>query len=54
MTDMLERGDRKSITSYLIFVGGNFVTWRSKKQNVSRLSVEVEFQAMAHTICELL
>jgi len=26
--------DRKSITGYCTFLGGNLVTWRSKKQNV--------------------
>ena len=29
------RGDKKSTTSYCTFVGGNLVTWRSKKQDVS-------------------
>lgn len=26
--------DRRSISGYFTFVGGNLVTWRSKKQNV--------------------
>ena len=35
---------RRSTSSYFSFVGGNFVTWKSKKQNVvTRLSVEAEF-----------
>jgi hypothetical protein len=36
-------------------VGGNLVTWRSKKQNVvSRSSAEAEYRGMAQGICELL
>jgi hypothetical protein len=35
--------DRKSTTGYCTFVGGNLVTWRSKKQAVvSRSSAESE------------
>ena len=30
--------DRKSMAGYFTFVGGNLVTWRSKKQNVVALS----------------
>jgi hypothetical protein len=30
--------DRKSTSGYFIFVGGNLVTWKSKKQNVVALS----------------
>jgi len=26
--------DKRSTTSYCMFLGGNLVTWRSKKQNV--------------------
>jgi len=40
--------DRKSIL-YCMFLGENFVTWRSKKQNVVvRSSTEAEFQAMTN------
>ncbi|CAL9029200.1 unnamed protein product [Prunus brigantina] len=35
--------DRRSTSGYFTFVGGNLVTWRSKKQNVvSRSSAEAE------------
>ncbi|KAB2632563.1 polyprotein (retrotrasposon protein) [Pyrus ussuriensis x Pyrus communis] len=48
-------GDRRSTSGYFTFVGGNLVTWRSKKQKVvSRSSAEAEFRGMAHGICELL
>ncbi|KAJ3702442.1 hypothetical protein LUZ61_006147 [Rhynchospora tenuis] len=47
--------DRKSTTGYCTFVGGNLVTWRSKKQNViARSSAEAEYRAMASTACELI
>lgn len=47
--------DRKSTTGYCTFVGGNLVTWKSKKQNViARSSAEAEYRAMASTACELI
>ena len=47
--------DRKSTSGYLTFVGGNLVSWRSKKQKVVALSsAEAEFRGMAEGVCELL
>ena len=47
--------DRRSTSGYCTFLGGNLVTWRSKKQNVvARSSAEAEFRSMALGICELL
>ena len=47
--------DGNSTSGYFTFVGGNLVTWRSKKQKVvSRSSAEAEFRGMVHGICELL
>ncbi|XP_058075568.1 uncharacterized mitochondrial protein AtMg00810-like [Magnolia sinica] len=47
--------DRKSTSGYFTFVGGNLVTWRSKKQKVIALSsAEAEFRGMAKGLCELL
>ncbi|RVW25031.1 Retrovirus-related Pol polyprotein from transposon TNT 1-94 [Vitis vinifera] len=41
--------DRRSTSGYCSFVGGNLVTWRSKKQNVvARSSAKAEFRAVAH------
>ena len=50
-----DSNDRISTSGYCTFVERNLVTWRSKKQNVvARSSVEVEFQVVAHGICELI
>ena len=47
--------DRRSTTGYCTFLGGNLVTWRSKKQNVvARSSAESKFRAIAQGLCELL
>ncbi|CAL9021815.1 unnamed protein product, partial [Prunus brigantina] len=46
---------KRSTSGYFTFVGGNLVTWQSKKQNVvSRSSVEANYRGMTHEICELL
>lgn len=45
--------DRRSISGYCTFIGGNLVTWRSKKQSVvARSSAEAELRSLAHGICE--
>ncbi|KAK2984954.1 hypothetical protein RJ640_013380 [Escallonia rubra] len=47
--------DRCSTSGYFTFVGGNLVTWRSKKQNVvARSSAEAEFRGIALGVCEAL
>ncbi|RVX08315.1 Retrovirus-related Pol polyprotein from transposon RE1 [Vitis vinifera] len=47
--------DRRSTTGYCTFLGGNLVTWRSKKQNVvARSSAESKFRVIAQGLCELL
>ncbi|CAM9001526.1 unnamed protein product [Rhodiola kirilowii] len=54
-SDLAGKGDRRSTSGYLTFVGGNLVTWKSKKQKVVSLSsAEAEYQAMVKGICELL
>ncbi|WKA10931.1 hypothetical protein VitviT2T_028474 [Vitis vinifera] len=47
--------DRRSTSGYFTFVGGNLVTWKSKKQNVvARSSAKAEFRGMALGLCEAL
>ncbi|XP_058003644.1 uncharacterized mitochondrial protein AtMg00810-like [Hevea brasiliensis] len=49
------RDDRRLTYGYFTFVGGNLVTWRSKKENVvARSSAEAEFRGMALRLCEAL
>ena len=39
-----DKGDQKSTTGYCTYVGGNLVTWRSRKQKVvSCSSAEAEY-----------
>lgn len=47
--------DRRSTSGYFTFVGGNLVTWRSKKQKVVALSsAEAEFRGIARGLTEVL
>lgn len=45
---------RKSITSYIVLLGGSPITWKSKKQSiVSKSSSEAEYMAMAIATSEV-
>ena len=50
-----DKDSRKSTSGYFTLVGGNLVTWRSKKQNVVALSsAEAEFRGIAKGVTEIL
>jgi hypothetical protein len=46
--------DHTSTTAYILFLGGNVVSWASRKQHsVARSSTEAEYRAVAATAAEL-
>ena len=47
--------DKHSTSGYFVFIGGNLIFRKSKKQDVvTRSSVEAEYRAMTLATCELI
>ena len=47
--------DRCSISGYGVFIGGNLISRKSKKQDVvAKSSAEAEYRAMALATCKLM
>ena len=42
----------RSTLGYCILIGGNLVSWKSKKQDVAKSSAESEYRIMALAMCE--
>ena len=46
---------RRSISGYCVFIEGNLIYWKSKKQDVvAKSSAEAEYRVMALATCELI
>lgn len=45
---------RRSVTGYMVYLGGSLVSWKSKKKDtVSRSSTESKYRALGSIACEI-
>ena len=52
---MASLAQHKRSVTYCVVVGGNIVSWRSKKQAVvSRSTIQAKHRAMALALCEMM